>query len=93
MLYYPFDPLTYFYSGLTPSARLNSVYPWNADELPSTIQHLSTGKHLVVVNWAQSIWGYKVSDYAKALKVFLQDNYVEKPDNIYLSPELAQVCP
>jgi hypothetical protein len=51
------------------------------------------GKHLVYVNWSQSIWGYKVSDYAKPLMLFLQDHFVEKPGNIYLSPELAQVCP
>ena len=93
MLYYPYDPAYYFYSGLTPSTRLNSLYPWNAYQLPSTLQVLSTGKHLVHVNWSQTIWGYRVSDYAKSLQLFLQDHYVEKPGSNYFSPELAQVCP
>ncbi len=50
-------------------------------------------QHLAYVDWDRAIWGYRVSDYAKPLADFLQAHYVAKPGNIYLSPELAQVCP
>ncbi|MBI5879300.1 MAG: hypothetical protein HZB53_16760 [Chloroflexi bacterium] len=93
MLYYPLDSIFYFLADIPPASRYQVVYQWTADTLPVTIARLSRGKHLVYVDWSKSIWGYKVSDYAKPLAEFLNANYVAKPGNIYLSPELAKLCP
>jgi hypothetical protein len=93
LAFYPYDPFLYFASGMPPASRFLFVLPWFTRYQPEIVAQLTAQKAIVYFDPKRSIWGVKDTNFAADVYQYLKTNYVERPGDFFLSPDIARDCP
>ena len=95
LAFYPGNPYIQFLSGLRPVSRYVFMWPWVAEvALPDVLESLQTeSQALVYIDKSAEIWGqWPTRKYLADLISYLDNHYIARGSNYYLSPGLAQQC-
>lgn len=92
-LYYPYDPMISYLVLLPPTTRYYNMAPWVAEVgLEETITNLEGKYAIIYIDKGGYLWGYKTDDYLSELIDYLNVNYFEVEDKVYVSPLLQTFC-
>jgi hypothetical protein len=95
LAFYPGNPYIQFLSGLRSVSRYVFMWPWVAEvALPDVLESLeSESQVLVYIDKSVSIWGqWPTRKYLADLISYLDNHYITRGPDYYLSPGLAQQC-
>lgn len=93
--YFPSGLYHYWLSDFIPISKHLFLWPWNAEiGLNETIDNLNRKDiKAIVVRDNMVIWGlFDTKDYLAPLDVYLEQNYIEIQESIYISPYLYNQC-
>jgi hypothetical protein len=97
LLLYPGRMREYFEAQIPPASRYIFMFPWVAevglDEVIAELEQKKDDPVLVSVNKAQKVWGYLASDYLEPMIRYLDQEYIQEADDLYVSPGLHRRCP
>jgi hypothetical protein len=95
LAYYPDGIAYYWFADMKPVSKYVFMWPWVAEVgLDEVIDELGREEELtIVVREDKLVWGlYDTKDYLQPLDEFLEENYHEVEDGIFLSPGLYAKC-
>jgi hypothetical protein len=92
---YPASIYYYWFLDRPPVSRYIFMYPWVAEialpEVLADLQKKGTQSAVFIDN--NLLWGkYLPQDYLKPLLTYLEKNYVQRSENLFISPALAAKC-
>lgn len=94
-LYYPAEPLIYFFGNIQPSSKYYFLWPWVADRgINDVILALSEPNVQAVVHISTEgdVWGVPNQKTLAPLVKYLESNFVKLDSKNFASPALTNKC-
>jgi hypothetical protein len=95
LLIYPYNPMVYFVTQIPPASKYMFMHPWVAQvAMPELIPELDQQNSTIIeVKTAKTVWQqYAVKDYLADLIAYLDQNYQQVNDTLWMSKDLAKQC-
>lgn len=93
ILVYPLHPMLYFLSEIPPASKYHFMTPWVAEiAQEEVLSELGRGPVVVQIDQDGAIWDYPVREYLREVIAYLDQNYVRVLPDIFISPELKEIC-
>jgi hypothetical protein len=95
VLIYPYNPMVYFVTQIQPASKYIFMHPWVAQlALPELIPELQRQDSTIIEVKAQrTVWQqYAVKDYLAELITYLDQNYQQVNDTLWMSKALGEKC-
>jgi hypothetical protein len=95
VLIYPYNPMVYFVTQIPPASKYMFMHPWVAQvAMPELIPELGQQNSTIIeVKTEKTVWQqYAVKDYLADLITYLDQNYQQVNDTLWMSKSLAKQC-
>lgn len=96
LAHYPGGTYSYWFADMEPVSKYVFMWPWVAEVgMSDVLGSLGQEGVLAVVVLDDDLIGgrYDTREYLHSLHEYLSNNYVKIEDGLYISPELAVLCP
>lgn len=92
--FYPGNPYVNFFAEAKPISKYMFLYPWVAEIGEKDVIEFADNNMSVIYLYKDlPVWGYQAEDYLSDLLTYLNANYIEVEPDLYVHPQLLEICP